>query len=311
MAQSGMLIKSASLSGIPLHRKGVIMSLLQTGRLVAASVLVLNLASSTVSAKKTRKPPKNPSTPLAVFVYSPGEVDKAKGEVLEGSENFLAIVSENVREEVKLERKWFRVVAEKSESEIQVQIGKQWGWRGTESNDDVGHYNPRSEHGVSRLPDSRKTQNRHYIEADLMIFGQVVETITATSITETRPAVIFRAHDIKHLLSAADLVRRLKAFCTDHYWEIKDTELLFAALEGDTAEVKALVDAGADAKSKDNDGVTALMWAVVSQKVDTVRFLLDAGADVNARASGGETALKLAADQEEILALLKKAGAKQ
>ena len=50
-------------------------------------------------------------------------------------------------------------------------------------------------------------------------------------------------------------------------------ELWYAAREGNTARVKALLAKGADVNAKDNDGVTALMAAVKGGHSDTIKFL--------------------------------------
>ena len=73
-----------------------------------------------------------------------------------------------------------------------------------------------------------------------------------------------------------------------------------------------LIRAGADPDTKDQNGATALIWAVPSCPVELIQALIDAGADVNARAAGGATPLMMATatGHPEIVALLKAAGAK-
>ena len=73
------------------------------------------------------------------------------------------------------------------------------------------------------------------------------------------------------------------------------TDLMYAALEGHTERVKALLRKGADVNAQDIEGRTALMFAVVNLHYETVQALLEHGADVNARAHDGGTALTLAA----------------
>lgn len=87
------------------------------------------------------------------------------------------------------------------------------------------------------------------------------------------------------------------------------TELMRAALEGDTATVRSLLAGGADVNAKDNKGRTALMFAVTNMHADTAKELLEHGADVNATANDGATALMLAAssgDTKSVRALLDK-----
>jgi ankyrin repeat protein len=47
------------------------------------------------------------------------------------------------------------------------------------------------------------------------------------------------------------------------------TELMRAALNGDTGAVKALLAGGNDANAKDSEGRTALMFAVINGHRDT------------------------------------------
>jgi ankyrin repeat protein len=87
------------------------------------------------------------------------------------------------------------------------------------------------------------------------------------------------------------------------------TALMRAALEGNTARVKALLRRGANVNAKDLEGHTALMFAVVNLHSDIVKLLLEHGADVNASANDGLTALMLAAscgDAAVVRALLDK-----
>ena len=67
------------------------------------------------------------------------------------------------------------------------------------------------------------------------------------------------------------------------------TPLMTAALHGDAAIVKRLLNAGADPNVRNSVGATALMWAVPD--LEKMRLLLDAGADVNGRSDDRRTAL--------------------
>ncbi len=82
-----------------------------------------------------------------------------------------------------------------------------------------------------------------------------------------------------------------------------------AALEGETATVERLLESGTNVNKSDDEGRTALMFAVTNIHRDTAKRLLEHGADVNAAANDGSTALLLAAsagDAEIVRDLLSK-----
>ncbi len=72
------------------------------------------------------------------------------------------------------------------------------------------------------------------------------------------------------------------------------TELMSAALAGDAATVKALLEAGADVNAADDWGDTALIRAAASGHAAVVELLLEAGADPEAPSRSGDTALAIA-----------------
>ena len=59
------------------------------------------------------------------------------------------------------------------------------------------------------------------------------------------------------------------------------TALMWAAAEGHADVVQALIDAGADFRTRVPSGFTPLLFAVREGRIDVVRVLLKAGADVN------------------------------
>jgi ankyrin repeat protein len=71
------------------------------------------------------------------------------------------------------------------------------------------------------------------------------------------------------------------------------TPLMYAALYGDLAATRVLLDKGADPNARNDVGATALMWAVDNLEITTL--LLDRGADPNVRSADGRTAVWIAA----------------
>lgn len=75
----------------------------------------------------------------------------------------------------------------------------------------------------------------------------------------------------------------------------KFKQLVIAAEKGKIDQVKALIEAGADANATDEDGRTALMCAAGKGHFDVVNLLIEAGADANTTDEDGGTALMEAA----------------
>jgi ankyrin repeat protein len=85
-----------------------------------------------------------------------------------------------------------------------------------------------------------------------------------------------------------------------------DLRLLAATHSGNTAAVKSLLQRGANAEARDNDGTTALMSAALYGDLDMMGVLVRNGADINARNKAGATALMWsAADPQKVKWLLK------
>ena len=72
------------------------------------------------------------------------------------------------------------------------------------------------------------------------------------------------------------------------------TALMWAAWEGHTEVVRALIEHGADVDARTTTGYTALLLAAREGDTDTTEALLEAGADVNEAAADGTTALVVA-----------------
>ena len=72
------------------------------------------------------------------------------------------------------------------------------------------------------------------------------------------------------------------------------TPLMYAALYGDRASARLLLDYGADPNARNDAGATALMWAVDDPEI-TRMLLLERAGDPGIRSADGRTALQLAA----------------
>ena len=89
-----------------------------------------------------------------------------------------------------------------------------------------------------------------------------------------------------------------------------DEALYGAAQQGDVAQMKSLIERGADVNS-DFEGDPVLSAAVQSRNVGAVKLLLDHGADPNSKGTSEQKpVVELARYLPEIRALLIKAGAK-
>jgi ankyrin repeat protein len=76
--------------------------------------------------------------------------------------------------------------------------------------------------------------------------------------------------------------------------------LMFAAREGYTEALHALLKAGADVNFEDPDGSTALLVALMNGHWDAAKLLIDAGADVNTWDWWGQTPLYMAVDMNTL-----------
>ncbi|MGI9337729.1 MAG: ankyrin repeat domain-containing protein [Gammaproteobacteria bacterium] len=87
------------------------------------------------------------------------------------------------------------------------------------------------------------------------------------------------------------------------------SEMLFlAAYDGDTAELRSLIDEGADIDAKNDDGLTPLHVAAGQGQTEIVLALVNAGAAIEAKMNGGSTPLHVAVihfETETALALVK------
>lgn len=81
----------------------------------------------------------------------------------------------------------------------------------------------------------------------------------------------------------------------------------------DAKELRRPLEEGADVNTKDEYGMTALMWAAYHGQADVVRLLLDKGADATVTDQTGLTALDIASAKghRRVVELLKAHGAKK
>ena len=89
------------------------------------------------------------------------------------------------------------------------------------------------------------------------------------------------------------------------------TLLMQASLYGNAADVRWLLEKGANPNLANASGVTALMWA--TEDAEKVRALLAKGADAKVRSADGQTAMLMASDQSnnaEVIKALLEHGAK-
>jgi uncharacterized protein len=73
------------------------------------------------------------------------------------------------------------------------------------------------------------------------------------------------------------------------------TDVADAAMRGDKAAIKALLDKGANVNGAQSDGATAVHWAVYRGDIEMLRMLTAAGADVKVANRNGSTPMWLAA----------------
>jgi ankyrin repeat protein len=86
-------------------------------------------------------------------------------------------------------------------------------------------------------------------------------------------------------------------------------DLLTAIRNGDHAQVRKLIDSGADVNAVDKDGTTALMHSVIESDAKMMKLLIDKGANVNAKNAQDSTALMYAATNLAKTRVLLDAGA--
>ena len=117
----------------------------------------------------------------------------------------------------------------------------------------------------------------------------------------------------------ADVIRDLKTAGDDIAAKMNvigmfpSTPLLQVINMGDTATIRALLDAGATVDDIDPDGLTPLAWTAIGNRTDAARLLIEHGANVNHVDKKGMTPLLYAASidfgDSSMVDLLLKSGA--
>lgn len=79
------------------------------------------------------------------------------------------------------------------------------------------------------------------------------------------------------------------------------TPLMYAAREGSTDAVRALIDKGANHRAVDPEGFTPLLLAIMNGQFDTAAVLVEEGADVNQADRNGQTPLFALTDFRSLL----------
>jgi ankyrin repeat protein len=87
------------------------------------------------------------------------------------------------------------------------------------------------------------------------------------------------------------------------------TSLHDAVLYGNLADVKYLVEKGADVNAKNEDSTTPLFSAAGSGDLEVVKYLVEKGADVNAKTTYSQTPLDHA-NHEKVKEFLSSSGGK-
>lgn len=112
------------------------------------------------------------------------------------------------------------------------------------------------------------------------------------------PALIIAVRDRAHRVGQALIAQ--PQLDVDRRNALDETALMVAALQGDLASVRALVQRGAQIN---RPGWTPLHYAATGGHADVVKFLLDESAYIDAESPNGTTPLMMAARQKQVTVL--------
>jgi hypothetical protein len=135
---------------------------------------------------------------------------------------------------------------------------------------------------IQQYPQEKELLNQHLLEAIKHHNKKLLEFLL----------------DVGANVNAQNIIDGSTPLQSAAYWDKKDI-------------LELLLKAGANVNQADNDGDTALYWAVINVSNDAIKLLLAAGADINAQNNRGFTPLSKAAyeGRQDIAALLRKHGA--
>jgi ankyrin repeat protein len=167
--------------------------------------------------------------------------------------------------------------------------------------------NVRNMYGVSPLAIAAKQANPHILEQLMKAGADPNDPINYINADETPLMHAARAGNVdavRMLLIAGAKVNARES------WN-GQSAIQWAAAEGHSAVVEALVEGGADIRQRSNAGTTPFMFAVRRGDMPTVKALLAAGADVNEKRVDLATPLLVAIinGHEDLVDLLLEKGA--
>jgi ankyrin repeat protein len=87
-------------------------------------------------------------------------------------------------------------------------------------------------------------------------------------------------------------------------WWHAMTMLHQVAKSGDVVELRRQVAMGVNVDERDENGATALLWAVLEDHVEVIRVLAESGADKEATTARERTALHIAAREGHVEAMI-------
>src|SRR5713226_3094870 len=149
------------------------------------------------------------------------------------------------------------------------------------------------------------TYQNWMIQSAAIMLGLTVPALAAN--TDNQSEAFYSAIRANDLARLEELLKQPANANTPSRANTRDergmTPLMYAAAVGSPEAMKLLIDKGADVNARNAFNSTALMWSITDLK--KVRLLVDHGADVNAASKQGRTALLLAAKSDRSAAIVR------